>query len=201
MIDNECWISRVNCTNDFLWIKGYKRCGCVFISSKGNNAYLSTICEHKSLGKAIKIALSKRVFIQHPTKETHKFLVEEDKIDEYEQFQYLKKTYGYKKENDICKNMISCSVDLNNEEKLEITPFKRKKNQIWVGVGKETCIYLKSNISLDLLGAAARFAFTRCQGNGRDLVVKALFPDGEPNSLEEYLASVNPDYQKWLISG
>jgi hypothetical protein len=200
MTDNECWVSRINCNGDFLWIKGHKRCGCVFISSKENNVYLSSICEHKNLGEAIKVALSKRTFIQHPTMEMHKFLVEEDKIDKYEQFQYLKKAYGYKNESEMYKNMISCCVDLNNERELEVTPFIRKRGQVWVGVGKEAHIRLKSDIPLDLLGAAVRFAFTRCQGKGCEIVVNALFTEGVPNSLEKYLGSVNQDYKKWLIS-
>jgi hypothetical protein len=47
------------------------------------------------------------------------------------------------------------------------------------------------------VGAAVRFAFTLCEGQGADIVAKALFTDGIPNSLGEYLATIDKDYKKW----
>jgi hypothetical protein len=187
----------IDCNGDFLWIRGPKQCGYGFISSKDNNTYLSTTCTKKELGNAINNALSKTISYEY-SKEIDDILMEEARIDKEEQFQYLKKIYGYKKEVDLYRNMMLCWIDLNNGV-LRISPMKQVRGG-WDGLGKKSHILLKSETPAELIGATARFAFTRCQGKGRDIVVKALFPDSEPDSLEEYLASVSPDYQNWLIS-
>jgi hypothetical protein len=198
MIDDDYKRGSIDCNGDFLWITGVKQCGYGFISSKDNNTYLSTTCTKEELGNAVNNALSKTVSYEY-SKETDDFLMEEARIDKKEQFQHLKKIYSYKKETDLYRYMISCSITLHNKT-LEIAPSKQVRGG-WNGLGKKSHILLKSDTPLDLFGATVRFAFTRCQGKGRDIVINALFPDGEPNSLEEYLASVNSDYKNWVISG
>jgi hypothetical protein len=190
----------IECNGVFLLIKGSNQCGAGFSSSKEMNTYLHSQCTNEEFGSGINSELLKCKYYEY-SKDMFDFLTKEEELDTKERLQYVKRTYGYKKESDMYKNMMSCWIELNNKRELEITPFKQKKSQVWVGIGKETHIHLKSNIPPDLLGAAVRFAFTRCQGKGRDIVVNALFPDGEPNSLEKYLESVETNYKNWLISG
>jgi hypothetical protein len=181
MIDDDYKCGSIDCNGDFLWISGVKRCGYGFISSKDNNTYLNLTCTKNELGNAVNNALSKTVSYEY-SKEIDDFLMEEARID--------------KKETDLYRNMMSCSITLHNKT-LEIAPSKQVRGG-WNGLGVESHMLLKSDASAELIGAAACFAFTRCQGKGRDIVINALFPDGKPNSLEEYLASVNSDYKKWV---
>jgi hypothetical protein len=186
----------IDCNGSFLLIKGSNQCGAGLLSSKELNTYLHLQCTNKEFGNCINSELLKCKHYEY-SKDMFDFLREEARINKKEQFQYLKRIYGYKKENDVYRNMMLCWVDLG-KERLKISPSKRKKGPIYHGLDDEFDIISKEDAPAELIGAAARFAFTRCQGKGRDIVVKALFPNGEPNSLEEYLASVNSDYKNWV---
>jgi hypothetical protein len=193
-------VGAVDCNYKFFGYRSNKWCGYGgYYSTKGTEIYCPINCANKELGIALNESLFKSIHLRY-SKEIEDFLREDGKKNAEEQFQYLQQKYGYKTKNDMYKNMMSCSLDLS-DGRLKISPMKRKSPGAWNGLGDEYDIIVQSDALSDIIGAAVRFAFTRCQGKGRDVVVKALFPDGEPNSLEEYLASVNPDYQKWLISG
>jgi hypothetical protein len=94
------------------------------------------------------------------------------------------------------KSMMICSVKSDGVT-TTIEASKHIKLHSWECT--EYSFQLSSYSPPELLGAAVRFAFTRCRGNGVDVVTKALFPNGVPNSLEEYLESVDPNYEKWLM--
>ena len=119
-----------------------------------------------------------------------------------ERMEYMLTTYNYKTENALYKNMMSCSIS-DDGEKIEISPMKKGNG---IGNYERTKtdgikdIYLSSDSPPEIIGAALKFAFTRCKGKGVEVVTKALFPGGVPNSLEEYLESVNKNYKNWLIS-
>ncbi|MDR2437050.1 MAG: CdiI family contact-dependent growth inhibition immunity protein [Endomicrobium sp.] len=188
----------VRCNQDFLYSEGDKWCGYGgYCSTKGTINRCNIDCANEGIGIAINDSLSKSFHLEY-SKEIMESFKNESSLDIKEQFRYLQQKYGYKKETDLYRNMMSCSLELS-KWRLEITPTKQVRGG-WNGIGKKFHILLKSNSPTELIGAAARFAFTRCQGKGRDIVVNALFPNGEPDSLERYLESVDINYQNWLIS-
>ena len=60
--------------------------------------------------------------------------------------------------------------------------------------GDDTSEYLNvvipANSSPKIIGAAARYAIANCRGKGTDFMRNLLFPDGQPETLEEYLRQV-----------
>jgi hypothetical protein len=112
------------------------------------------------------------------------------------------KKYNYKSKNELYKNMMYCSVEIANCT-IIISPWNHTKLDTWEGSGSS--IQISSLSSPEIIGAAVRYAFSKCKGKGpyakgAEIVTKALFPDGVPNSLEEYLESIDKDYKRWLIS-
>ena len=72
----------------------------------------------------------------------------------------------------------------------------------WEGTDEK--IEIQYDSPAEILGAIVRFAFTKCKGKGPyakgvEIVSKALFPDGVPNSLEEYLESIDQNYEQWIV--
>jgi hypothetical protein len=191
-----CIHGSVDCNGDFLWIRGLKQTGHAHISSKGMNVYIRLDSEYEDWGKAIRECFSQKTYIEY-SKDTLDKLMAEARQDNEEQFQYLQQKYGYKTKNNMYKSMMSCSLSLTKGQ-LKISPMKRKGPGAWNGLEDELNIILKEDAPDEIIGAAVRFAFTRCQGTGVLKVIKALFPDGEPDSLEEYLESVNSGYRKWV---
>ncbi len=113
----------------------------------------------------------------------------------------IMREYGFKDEKALYKNMMYSSI-LNYENIFEINSFSHIKLTVWDWTDDK--IRVSQDVPPELLGATVRYAFSRCKGKGpyakgAEIVTKALFPEGVPNSLEEYLESVNKDYRKWLI--
>jgi hypothetical protein len=103
------------------------------------------------------------------------------------------------------KNMMHVSVYLENKKNLRFFSTIHEGLTGWDFLDKENDIYILYGSPPEIIGAAVRYAFTRCKGKGpyakgAEIVTKALFPDGVPNSLEEYLESIDKDYKRWLIS-
>ncbi|MDR0695686.1 MAG: CdiI family contact-dependent growth inhibition immunity protein [Holosporales bacterium] len=189
----------VDCSGIFLHVAGKKWCGLGgYYSTKGTNEYIEIDSSNKILGFTINKSLDESINLPY-SQEIMKELELEGKEDGESQLEYLKKVYGSKKISSIGKNLMHCSLVRKNE-RIDISPWERVRNG-WDGLDEKYDITLKSDVIPELLGATVRYAFTRCRGKGLDIVTKALFPHGVPNSLDEYLESVDPDYKKWLIVG
>ncbi|MDR0695174.1 MAG: CdiI family contact-dependent growth inhibition immunity protein [Holosporales bacterium] len=188
----------VDCNGGLILIEGNKWCGLGgYYSTKEAKSYNSIDLENIDFGIKIKEILEKSVNLLY-SKKAMEFIRLENNEDWKQQFEFLKMNYGYKTEQSFSKNMMHCTL-VKKDEKLKISPWERVRNG-WDGLDEKYDITLKSDVIPELLGATVRFAFTRCRGKGLDVVTKALFPNGVPNSLEEYLESVDPDYKQWLIS-
>lgn len=188
----------VRCNYNIVWIEGFKKCALSYTYTKEKSCIINLNPENCVLGGIIDKVLSNIIEIDY-SKEMVDELIREAQFDISEQEKYLQRTYGYKKVNDIYSGMMSCSIYLSDNQ-LRVSPWKRRGPGAWDGMDKEHDIITRFPIPDELLGAAIRFAFTRCLGSGAIKVVKLLFPTGIPESLDEYLASVNPNYKNWLIS-
>jgi hypothetical protein len=112
---------------------------------------------------------------------------------------------GYKTKNVAFKNMMHLSISLKENKKLRILPTIHEALTGWgYFETREEDIYVPYESPPEIIGAAVRYAFSRCKGKGpyakgAEIVTKALFPEGVPGSLEEYLESIDKDYKKWLV--
>jgi hypothetical protein len=190
----------VDCNGDFLLLKGDKWCGFGgYYSTKDSKTFLNPCTSNIEIGISVWKTLGKSINLPY-SKETMELFMEESEEEWIVQFKYLKNIYGYKTKTAAYRNMHSCTLALN-DGKLKIAPMYRKGTGAWNGLDAKYDIILRSDVSPELLGATVRYAFTLCRGQGVNVVTKALFPDVVPNSLEEYLESVDPDYERWLIAG
>lgn len=110
--------------------------------------------------------------------------------------------YGYKSEKAMYKNMMSCPIFVYDDSVIDICPWRHIKLTVWEGMDTE--IKVRYDTPIEILGAVVRYAFTKCQGKGPyakgvEIVTNVLFPNEVPASLEEYLESIDQNYDKWLI--
>ncbi|MBQ7674565.1 MAG: hypothetical protein IJT36_08710, partial [Alphaproteobacteria bacterium] len=58
--------------------------------------------------------------------------------------------------------------------------------------GKTPSVEMKipSDSSVEVIGAAVRYAIGNCRGKGADFMRNLLFPDGQPETFEQYLESL-----------
>ena len=179
----------INCNPNFFWLKGVKKCGVGAVTTREMNHFLELDCH---------LYVSHPIIIEY-SKEKIEELIEESKKNINEQFEYLQQQYNYENKKDMYRGMMFCDLELS-DDKLTISPWKRRGPGAWDGIDEKHDIITRFPIPDELLGAAVRFAFTRCVGSGAIKVAKLLFPTGIPESLDVYLASVNPKYKDWLIS-
>ncbi len=111
--------------------------------------------------------------------------------------------YGIKNEKCSYKNMTPYTIWDYDDSILELSFPNHVKLTIWEGT--DNIIKIRYDAPEEIIGVTVRYAFSRCKGNGpyakgAEIVTKALFPEGVPNSLKEYLESVDKDYRKWLIA-
>jgi hypothetical protein len=188
----------IDCNERFFSTSGYTWCGAGgYMCTKGAVFYNDVKDNVNTIGNSIVNALSMSENLEY-SMETMLSIKEKSKIEVLNKENYEKQIYGYKTKTELNKNRMFCDIELSAST-LTIAPSQKKGLGSYVGLDKKYDIILQSDIPPELLGAAVRFAFTRCRGNGVDVVTKALFPDGVPDSLEEYLESVDPGYEKWLV--
>jgi hypothetical protein len=98
--------------------------------------------------------------------------------------------FKYKNKISLYKNMQSCLVDLENK-KIILSPFKHNKPQGWDGIEAKYDLIIPSSSPPEVIGAAVKYSIARCIGKGANLVAQKLFPDGVPDTFEDYLKSLN----------
>ncbi|MDR2780913.1 MAG: CdiI family contact-dependent growth inhibition immunity protein, partial [Holosporaceae bacterium] len=93
--------------------------------------------------------------------------------------------HSYKNEKALFKNMQLCSVS-NIKNEILFLPFGKgesKKNDFKFAI--------LSGSPLEIIGAAVTYSIARCTGKGAYLIAKKLFPDGVPDTFEDYLKSLS----------
>ena len=110
--------------------------------------------------------------------------------------------YGFKDEKALYKNMMRCTIWEFDDTELEIRSSFHERLEVWDS--GDFKVKIRYDSPDEILGATVRYALAKCRGKGSyakgaEMVSKILFPEGVPDSVKEYLASINPDYEKWLI--
>jgi hypothetical protein len=192
----------IDCNGDFLQI--ITRSGTY--DHKYDPVYLNIEENCKIFGDTITIVLDRcNMHFLHNLENYLQYYSREACAQRYkDSIKYMMKKFRYKTKGKAFENMMSLSVskNRNGEKKIEIIPWIHVKMDRWNCFGKNECrdIFLSSDVPAEILGAAVRFAFTLCEGQGADIVAKTLFPHGIPNSLDEYLASIDKNYEKYIIA-
>ena len=102
------------------------------------------------------------------------------------------KMYGYKRKRDFWANMQVVSVE-DEDGKMAFFLFNHAKLKAWDGGNNVRSLNfsIPSNSSEEVIGAAVRYAIGCCRGLGADYLRGLLFPEGQPETLEEYLKQLN----------
>jgi hypothetical protein len=207
----------IRCKPEFIEICTYSYAGLAYPDPSGYDFYFSLKTPLKDLGSAMISALSKsRNFSSTPEEieefnrldEINKnskewFLIYrpakwlnnkperrlfEKELTEQRNSEWLEsvlKKYQYKNKTALFKNMQACSVTEENEE---IKFFSHGKDESSNG---SSSFKIKSTSPPEVIGAAVKYSIARCTGKGADLVAKKLFPDGIPDTFDDYLRSLS----------
>jgi hypothetical protein len=99
--------------------------------------------------------------------------------------------YNYKNKSELYKYMMNCSAMLE-DGKIIIGSTKHKAGG-WEGM--HSCdIIISSSSPPEIIGAAVKYAIARCTGKGAYEVAKKLFPDGVPDTFDDYLDSLGLEH-------
>lgn len=197
----------VHCNEHFVDIVGGATCTILYDIKGESHRELILPVDNYVLGEAIKTCLENSKELTGDewvnkygsnTKEFYKSMQEKMEARSASQIE----KYGYKSEKTMYKNMNSCPLDVYDEDIIQILPFIHEKLTVW-GC-PDISIKIRYDTPIEVLGAVVRYAFTKCQGKGPyakgvEIVTNVLFPNEVPTSLEEYLESVDQNYDKWLI--
>jgi hypothetical protein len=100
------------------------------------------------------------------------------------------KKYNYKSKKSLFEYMQSCSAEMNDKS-IILSPWKHDRLEGWDGMDKSFDLVIPSASPPEVIGAAVKYSVARCTGKGADLVAGKLFPDGVPDTFEDYLKSLN----------
>jgi predicted nucleotide-binding protein (sugar kinase/HSP70/actin superfamily) len=120
-----------------------------------------------------------------------RLLFEKELVEKREQewIEHLLKNYGYKSRRALFKNMQSCFVAME-EGVITFSPAEHDKLDGWGSTTKSYKFSIPSS-SPKIIGAAVKYSVGRCTGKGADLVAKKLFPDGVPDTFDDFLKLLN----------
>lgn len=122
------------------------------------------------------------------------------KVDEHDA--EVMRKYGFKDEKALYKNMMSSGILVYDDLEIVVDNSIHDKLESWnFGDFK---VKIRYDSPDEILGATVRYALAKCRGKGSyakgaEIVSKILFPGGVPDSIEDYLATIDPNYEKWLI--
>jgi hypothetical protein len=156
----------------------------------------------KLLGETIKIAFNRRDRYLDRDQEKRYFSRDAYTKRYNDYIKYMMKKFGYKNKKKTFENMMYVGISKRENKKIRISSTTHMKGDRWDEFldrdGKNP--YVSLDVSSEVLGAVVKYAFTLCAGQGADIVAKALFPDGVPHSFDEYLASIDNNYEKYIIA-
>lgn len=176
---------------DFFELYTESKSDCVCAQDpKGDDIYLLSDSNYYDIGKALLRALDKSRVVGEENSDYGLFEISAI-TGRYKGFvEYVLKTYGYKNKTVLFKNMQHCKVKFINNE-ITISPKKHDKLEGWEGMDKKFNLVIPSISPPEIIGAAVKYSIARCTGKGADLVAKKLFPDGVPETFDNYLKSLN----------
>ena len=101
----------------------------------------------------------------------------------------MMKKYEYKTKTALLKNMQHVSVE-NDGESITFSSLWLLTTDSWGDPDGKTPsveMIIPSTSSIEVIGAAVRYAIGNCQGKGSDFMRKLLFPEGKPDTFEDML--------------
>ena len=200
------------CNEKFLEIDTGSYSGWVTDDPMGEDIYLKPLADFKTVGESLlkAFAKSRDVSISKEDRQalidgkvTRQWINEKYPGREWttpvacaaryqDWLQRMIKEYEYKTKTALLKNMQHVSVE-NDGELITFSSLWHLTTDSWGNPdGKTPSVEMKiaSTSSLEVIGAAVRYAIGNCQGKGADFIRELLFPDGQPETFEQYLESL-----------
>ncbi len=199
----------INCNEKFMKICTCSDSGWIQQDPLGEDIYIDPSADYKTIGEALLKALAKSrdISISEEDRQLYidKKLTREDILKKYpdqkmfeiavcmerykDWLQRMMKEYEYKTKTSLLKNMQHVSVE-NDGKFITFSSDYHLTTDSWGDPdGKTPSVEMKipSTSSIEVIGAAVRYAIGNCQGKGSDFMRKLLFPEGKPDTFEEYL--------------
>ena len=143
----------------------------------------------KEIGQCLINALNNyEFFISNLSPEFQKLINSEE--DRSDWLKIIAQKYSLKSINAINKYMQLCSITVENDL-ITILPCKHYSTFGWKGTDNNFEVQISVNSSLEMIGAAVKYAIAHCEGKGADIVTEKLFPEGVPGTFEDYIASLD----------
>lgn len=108
----------------------------------------------------------------------------------HETIENMRVKYDYKTKSVLLKNMQMLAISCDTENETHFKSWQHKNGDHWSGGDKKDPALefaIPSLSSVEVVGAAAKYAIGNCRGKGADLIREILFPEGQPETFEEYL--------------
>lgn len=102
-----------------------------------------------------------------------------------EWLQYAMKQYKYKTKKALMQNLQNVSIQ-QDAECIIFNPTNHESIEGYGAVPKELKLIISPDSSLEIIGAAAKYAIGNCRGKGADFMRNLLFPEGQPDTFEKY---------------
>lgn len=151
------------CNGDFVCLKTYSGYRLALMDPEASEYLLTFDVQNEVLGNAILSCLSESRFLDYEESQKLRLNTKENYQNWVAKMQSL---YGYKTKSALFKKMMSCGIQLENDNAIVIRPSNHEKLEAWSGDGIRESDYVK--ISADSppaeIGAALRLAFSRCLG-------------------------------------
>jgi hypothetical protein len=179
---------------DFLEINTRSICPClsniIAEDPKGMEIYIKDISNNKEIGESILKVLSKSRVLDANSPDVDDFLFSSIGKRYNADINCKMQKYDYKTKTAMLKNMQLCYVEQTSET-ITFIPLKHDKLEGYEGMDKIFNVMISTDSSPETIGAAVKYSIARCTGKGAYLVAKKLFPNGIPDTFDDYLKSLN----------
>ncbi len=199
----------INFNEKFMGIYTCSDSGWITEDPMGEDIYLSPLADFRTVGESLLRAFAKSRDVSI-SEEDRQALIDGRVSDEWidkkypdislfspvacaerykEWLKQVMKEFKYKTKTALLKNMQHVSAE-NDGEFIMFTSVYHLTTDSWGDPdGKILSVEMKipSTSSVEVIGAAVRYAIGNCRGKGADFICELLFPEGKPDTFEEYL--------------
>ncbi|RKT25634.1 uncharacterized protein DUF1436 [Paraburkholderia sp. RAU2J] len=131
----------------------------------GKRIQISNPATDEALGRAVLDALAASRFL-HPNEHREFFDIRGRVVPQYEGWvKSVTDAYGYKTRRALFKDMKSCGIE-EQDGVITMRPTHHEKLEAWSGLGiaEDSFVRVRADCDSTEIGAALRFAFSRCTG-------------------------------------